>query len=202
MEKTGWKPTKLPDKELIKKARNGEQEAFFALVEKYRKGLLAYIREYLSGIKGEDRGVETAEQPQDICQETFQKAFLHIKEYNPDYEFSTWLFNIGRNTAIDCSRKRRTPPGTGLSPEMDSVLAASQKITGDSPEDKMISNQEYESLIRHIGNLGPLYREVAQLRFIHEFAYEEIAKELELPLNTVRTRLKRAKELLLKKWKN
>lgn len=198
MERTGWKPTETPDRELIERARRGEREAFSVLVCRYEQGLLAHIRRYLSGNEGRQAGQEAAEEPRDLCQETFRKAFLHIGEYNPDYEFSTWLFSIGRNTAIDHSRQRRiAAPGLPAEPGSSSPLPGGEVHL--SPEEQMIGSQQYESLIRHIGSLGPLYREVARLRFIHEYAYEEIARELDLPLNTVRTRIKRAKALLLKK---
>ena len=68
----------------------------------------------------------------------------------------------------------------------------------NSPEDKLISAQEYRSLIEMIESLDEKYREPARLRFIKEYEYNEIAQELNLELNTVKTRLKRAKEILKK----
>ena len=63
----------------------------------------------------------------------------------------------------------------------------------------MISNQEYSILLSHIEELDEKYCNVAKMRFINDLAYEEIAQKLDLPLNTVRTRLKRAKEMLVKR---
>ena len=63
----------------------------------------------------------------------------------------------------------------------------------------MISNQEYSKLLKLIEALDDKYRDIAKMRFIQELAYEEIAQKLDIPLNTVRTRLKRAKETLAKK---
>ena len=186
---------RLTDRELIEMARQGEQKAFTALTERYGKGLLAYIAENLSG---NNVNTESAEEPEDICQEAFNKAFLHIGDYNPKYEFSTWLYNIGRNTAIDHTRKRKLVIEAGLSAEK-AVKIADYGNPKNSPEDKMISNQEYSKLLKLIDELDDKYRDIAKMRFIQELAYEEIAQKLDIPLNTVRTRLKRAKETLAKK---
>lgn len=186
---------KLTDRELVLMAKQGRQQAFTILTERYGKGLLAHIAELLSG---NNNMVEMAEGPEDICQEAFHKAFAHIEDYNPQYEFSTWLYNIGKNTAIDYSRKRKIAIEAGLSTDKAAGIANYGNMK-NSPEDKMISLQEYSILIGHIEELDEKYREIAQMRFINEYAYEEIAQKLDIPLNTVRTRLKRAKEILAKK---
>ncbi|MBE6226060.1 MAG: sigma-70 family RNA polymerase sigma factor [Bacteroidales bacterium] len=186
---------RLTDRELVVLAQNGEQKAFTLLTERYRRGLLGHIAELLSGNWSV---TEMAEGPEDICQETFKKAFLHIDDYNPKYEFSTWLYNIGRNTAIDYSRKRKIAIEAGLSAEK-AVGIINYGNLKNSPEDNMISSQEYSNLLKAIEELNERYREIAKMRFIQEYAYEEIAQKLDIPLNTVRTRLKRAKDILVKK---
>ncbi|MDD4639375.1 MAG: sigma-70 family RNA polymerase sigma factor, partial [Bacteroidales bacterium] len=70
-----------------------------------------------------------------------------------------------------------------------------------SPEEKMISRQTCDQLVNSLKKLGLKYRRVAELRFIHEYAYEEIARELNIPVNTVRTRLNRARKHLIGIWK-
>ena len=186
---------KLTDRELIEMARQGEQKAFTVLTERHGKGLLAFISEHLSGNNAITEG---AEEPEDICQEAFNKAFTHLEDYDPRYEFSTWLYNIGRNTAIDHSRKRKLAIEAGLAAEK-AVKIADYGNPKNSPEDKMISHQEYSKLLKLIEELDSQYRDIAKMRFIQELAYEEIAQKLDIPLNTIRTRLKRAKEILAKK---
>lgn len=178
----------IQDREIIILAQQGKQEAYTVLVEKYQKGLFMYVQEFLSVIKDKDGSIEQAEEPQDICQEAFQKAFHNLDQYNPQYEFSTWLFNIARNIAIDYARKRKIAADVKLS---------QASIADSSPEDKLISAQEYQILIQHIDNLDSKYRNIARMRFIKEYAYDEIALELNLQLNTVKTRIKRAKEQLI-----
>ena len=184
---------KLTDRELVLMAQQGIQKAFTILSERHGRGLLSYIAESLSG-----KTSEMAEEPEDICQEAFNKAFTHIDEYDPKYEFSTWLYNIGKNTAIDYTRKRKIAIEAGLSAEKATGIA-NYGSPKNSPEDKMISNQEYSILLKYIEELDSKYREIAKMRFIQEYAYEEIAQKLNIPLNTIKTRLKRAKESLAKK---
>ncbi len=183
----------LTDRELIKLAQSGEQVAFSILMNRYKNGLLAHIAEHLSGALINE--TEMAEEPEDICMVAFHKAFANIDNYNPDYEFSTWLYNIGKNTAIDYTRKRKLAIEAGFSAEKSDGIA-NYGNPKNSPEDKLISNQEYSILLRFIDELDEKYRGVAKMRFIDEYAYEEIAQKLNLPLNTVRTRVKRAKEQL------
>lgn len=189
--------TKLPDRELVKLALDGKQEAYTILVERYRKGLFMFVQEFLSGIKSNDGRFEQAEEPQDICQEAFQRAFQNLESYNPTYEFSTWIFNIARNISIDCARKRKIAIGAKISNDNAGEIANRGDGIKNSPEDKLISTQEYQKLIMYIDNLDDKYRTIARLRFIKEYAYDEIASELNLQLNTVKTRIKRAKEQLM-----
>lgn len=188
---------KQTDRELINLAIKGHQEAYTALVDKYSTRLTIYISEFLSGARANDNLVEQAEEPKDICQEAFHRAFLKINDYNPQYEFSTWLFNIAKNVAIDYMRKRKIPASGKEIQENGNEAHAIGGSVNNSPEDDMIVAQEYQRLIELIERLDDKYREVAQLRFINEYAYDEIAKELDLQLNTVRTRIKRAKDQLI-----
>ncbi len=189
---------RLTDRELIKLAQEGEQKAFSILMNRYEKGLLAHIVEHIATRVANE--AETAIEPEDICMETFHKAFANISSYNTDYEFSTWLYNIGKNTAIDYSRKRKLAIDAGFSADKSEGIS-NYGTPKNSPEDKLISNQEYSILLQYIEELNEKYRNVAKMRFIDELAYEEIAQKLNMPLNTVRTRLKRAKEQLASKLK-
>lgn len=188
----------LPDKLLINAALEGDQTAYSLLVQKYKEGLTLYVNELVANLKNSEGIIELAEEPQDIVQEAFHKAFQSLDTYSPQYRFSTWLFNIAKNTAIDYARKRKISIGANLSQENLHGLANIGAGIKNSPEDKLISSQEYNTLIGMINSLDEKYRQPAILRFIKEYEYNEIAQELNLELNTVKTRLKRAKELLKK----
>lgn len=193
---------KVTDRELVVLALEGKQEGYTLLLERYRGGLYTFVQEFLSGIQSREPNAEQAEEPQDICQEAFHRAFHNLESYNSNYEFSTWLFNIARNVSIDYLRKQKIHIGKRLSNEHTGELQALESSLRNSPEDKLISAQEYQQLIRMIDNLDEKYREIARMRFIREYAYDEIARETNLQLSTVKTRIKRAKEQLMELIKN
>lgn len=188
--------TEASDAQLVSAALEGDQSAYTLLMERHKDPLRLYVNEFIVHLKNSDGIIELAEEPQDIVQEAFQKAFQALPSYNPQYKFSTWLFNIARNIAIDYGRKRKISIGANITPDNFHSLANIGSGIRNSPEDKMISSQEYRTLIEIISSLDEKYREPAILRFIKEYEYNEIAQELNLELNTVKTRIKRAKELL------
>ena len=190
MEKTGSKLTNLTDAELVSLALEQDQAAFIVLYTRYNSGVKSHISRYVS----------QKEDIEDICLESFQKAFSQIGTYNPDYKFSTWLYRIARNTAFDhISRKDREKsnlPTTSISEqltEMNEIPA-----TMHNPEDEIINQQEYDKWLNNIEKLKDDYKTVAKMNLIDNFGYKEIAEALELPINTVKTRIRRAKALLLK----
>ena len=132
--------------------------------------------------------------------QSFQKAFSQIGTYNPAYRFSTWLYRIARNTAFDHigrkDREKSNLPTTSISEqlaEMNEIPA-----TMHNPEDEIINQQEYDKWIANIDKLKDDYRIVAKMNLIDNFGYKEIADELEIPINTVKTRIRRAKAQLMK----
>ena len=190
MEKTGSKLTNLTDAELVSLALDQNQAAYIVLYTRYDKGVRAHLSRYVS----------QQEDIEDICLESFQKAFSQIGTYNPDYKFSTWLYRIARNTAFDhISRKDREKnnlPTTSISEqisEMNEIPAATH-----NPEDEIINQQEYDKWLANIDRLKDDYRTVAKMNLIDNFGYKEIADELDIPINTVKTRIRRAKAMLLK----
>ena len=186
----------LSNKELIASAIAGDQTAYTLLMQKHKEGLTLYVNELVGTLKNSDGIIELAEEPQDIVQEAFHKAFQALPTYNPQYKFTTWLYNIARNIAIDYARKRKISIGANLTPDNLKDIANIGSGIKNSPEDKLISSQEYRTLIEMIESLDEKYRKPAVLRFLMEYEYNEIAQELNLELNTVKTRIKRAKELL------
>ena len=183
------------EKDIIDKAKNGDSSAFSFLMSKYEKGLSVYVSNLLNEL-GANNISEQAEEPKDICQEAFHKAFQSINYYDPSYEFSTWLFSIAKNLVIDYTRKRKLPVNSSEDSKNQAERINIGRGIKDSPEDLLIMNQEYDRLIENIESLDEKYRTVAELRFIKEYAYDEIATETGLEINTVKTRIRRAKEQL------
>lgn len=189
MGKTGEKRTKLDDTALVNLAMQRDQGAFSLLLEKYRGALMTHILKFVS----------VTEDAEDICQRSFEKAFMNIDRYNAQYAFSTWLYNIAQNEAIDHLRRSRTAIN---SVPISSERVALEVLASSTPEEEFIIDQAVRDLTAGIQNLPESYREVAELRFIRDYAYEDIARELHLPLGTVKTRISRARKLLEKIVRN
>lgn len=190
MERTGSKLTNLSDTELVGMALKQDQGAFIVLYTRYHAGVKSHIARYIS----------QKEDIEDITLESFQKAFSQIGSYNPDYKFSTWLYRIARNTAFDhLSRKDREKnnmPTTSINEEMSEINDIPAAL--HNPEEDIINQQEYDKWLENIEKLKDDYKTVARMNLIDNFGYKEIAEELDIPINTVKTKIRRAKAQLMK----
>ena len=190
MEKTGLKLTDMPDEALAKLAEEQNQAAFIVLYTRYNIGVKSHISRYVS----------QKEDIEDICLESFQKAFSQIDSYNPDYKFSTWLYRIARNTAFDHlskhDREKSHMPTTFINDDIAELREL--PATMHNPEEDIITQQEYDKWLNNIEKLKDDYRTVAKMNLIDNFGYKEISEALEMPINTVKTKIRRAKAMLLK----
>ena len=185
MAKTGSKHTNDEDRRLVELALQQDQGAFTMLLEKYRTPLMMHVLKF----------VPVMEDAEDICQRSFEKAFMNIARYKSQYAFSTWLYNIAQNEAIDHIRRSKA---TINSVPISSEHEALDVLSGTTPEEEFIIDQAVNNLISGIQGLPESYRRVAELRFIRDYAYEDIATALDLPLGTVKTRINRARKMLEK----
>ena len=188
MEKTGLKPID----ELIRRAIIGDGMAFTALWDAYIDALKGYLT---SSMHIYDEFLSD-----DICSRSFEKAFRQINTYDPSKSsFSTWLTTIARNTTLDIlEREKRInkeivslDESSTADSVMDSVI---DQI--DTPLESIIRDEDDSHTRRCIDAIPPLYKEVARKRLVEGRQYKEIAEELGLGLNTVRTRIRRAKDLI------
>lgn len=190
MEATGSKLTKLSDASLAELAAEQNQAAYIVLYTRYNAGVRAHIARYVS----------QKEDIEDICLESFQKAFSQIETYNPEYKFSTWLYRIARNTAFDHlsknDREKTNLPTTSINEDFAELKDI--PATMHNPEEDIINQQEYDKWLNNIEKLKDDYRVVAKMNLIDNFGYKEIAEALDMPLNTVKTKIRRAKNQLLK----
>lgn len=139
---------------------------------------------------------------EDLAQETFIKVLNGIKSYRPEFKFSSWIFKIANNAAIDHLRRRSLDTlsldGSPSAQTAEEVRATSLQLDGggESPLQE-VENRELGSAIeRAIGRLRPEYRSCIILRHVQGYSYEEIADTLELPLGTVKTYIHRARNEL------
>ena len=190
METTGSKLTNLPDEDLVKMAMQQHQTAFIVLYTRYNAGVKSHISRY----------VIQKEEVEDICLESFQKAFSQIHTFNPEFKFSTWLYRIARNTAFDHlsknDREKSYMPMTSINE--DNAELKELTATSHNPEDDIITQQEYDKWLTNIEKLKDDYKMVAKMNLIDNFGYKEIADALDMPINTVKTKIRRAKAQLLK----
>lgn len=180
--------SKETDCELISKALQGRQKAYCKLMNRYKDNIYYYIL----------RMVGNATTANDLTAETFDKAFRNLANYNNNFAFSTWLYKIAHNAAIDVLRQRKSPTlYITYGPEKESSVNEStlQSEILD-PEENMIKQQEEMFIAKQIEEMPPKYRQLIELRYVKEYAYEEIAEELGIPLGTVKTQLHRAKNKL------
>lgn len=176
--------------DLVRQAVAGDGRAFTSLWDEN----IAAVKQYLLGNfhQMDDFLLD------DICSRSFEKAFRTIDTYDAaKAQFRTWLTTIARNTAIDVLQKERR-----MGENVQSIDGETQQIVNttpdimDSPIDVIIKNENQEKMEAGIEGLPDLYRDIAKMRLIDGMQYEEIAEKLEIPLNTVRTRIRRAKDQL------
>ena len=190
MEATGSKLINLPDIDLVKLAIDQNQAAYIVLYTRYNAGVKSHISRYVS----------QKEDIEDISLESFQKAFSQIGSYNPEYKFSTWLYRIARNTAFDHlskhDREKTNMPTTSINEDIAELKE--RPATMHNPEEDIINQQEYDKWLTNIEKLKEDYKVVAKMNLIDNFGYKEIADALDMPINTVKTKIRRAKAQLLK----
>ena len=177
------------DDEWLDGARNGDQKAYTALLEKYRKSVYYLILKI----------VRSPEDAEDLMIESFSKAFDHLDQYSHDYAFSTWLFKITSNTCIDFLRKKKMEK-VSLENDEGKVFDNLEFITGTNPELDLIKSQRIDKLQHAVNSMDDIFSRVIALRYFKEYSYEEISEELGIPIGTIKVQLHRAKKLLQNKF--
>ena len=184
------------DEELIKRCAKGEREAFNRLVLKYQKKVFSVAYRF----------VGDAEEANDLAQEIFMAAYQNLKNFRGDSKFSTWLFQIATNRGKNRFKylKRRGFFTNKGSTETDEEGDYSQRAFADhsaGPEELLSSNQVRKAVREAIDELEPDHKEIVILRDVEGFSYEEIARMLNLPEGTTKSRLHRARMVVKEKLK-
>ena len=180
------------DQDVVALAREGREAAYQELIRRYERPVFALIYRMV-------RDRETAE---DLAQETFIKVLNAIGTYRPEFKFSSWVFKIANNTAIDHLRRKEldtlslegSPHAT--TPEGVEATALQVSANEESPLETVEAIELGGEIERAIGQLRPEYRSCILLRHVEGRAYEEIAEMLDLPLGTVKTYIHRARHEL------
>ncbi len=182
-------PRSPTDEELVRSVLAGDRERFGDLVERYQGRLVNYLF----------RLVRNLDEAHDLAQEVFVRVYQALDRFDPQYRFSTWLFRVAQNAAIDVIRKRRFRLVPLSRPDEDGG-EGTWEIELEAPGAgalETLEGRERDQRVRvAIDALPWEYRELILLRHYGELAYEEIAEAKGMPLGTVKNKLFRARQML------
>jgi RNA polymerase sigma-70 factor (ECF subfamily) len=176
------------ERELIRKAKQGNLYSFERLVKKYQKKMygLAF------------RMTKNHDSADDLAQETFVKAFTSIKSFREDYSFYPWIFKICMNLSINYLKRKKFMVSES---ELEPYKLEDKEATGD-PMSQLMRDELMDKIERSIHKLPPPFKAVFILKVYEELSYEQIAKSLNISVGTVMSRLFRAREKLQKSLKD
>jgi RNA polymerase sigma factor (sigma-70 family) len=175
------------DVTLVRRTLAGDQDAFTALVEKYKDPVynVAY------------RMLGNATEAEDVAQEAFVRAYTQLRTYKDTHRFSTWLLSIASHLSIDQLRRRRF-----LALPLDNVPFLEWIADlGTGPEQAAVQGETSDEMQQLLQRIPLKYRLVLVLRYWHDLSYEEIANALHLTPALVKARLHRARELVARQMK-
>lgn len=182
----------ITDQEVVALARAGKEAAYRELLRRYERPVFSLIY----------RMVRDRELAEDLAQESFVKVLNALDSYQPEYKFSSWIFKIANNAAIDHLRRREIvtlsldgAPGARTADEVEAT-ALQAVDRSESALDELEAKELGTSIEQAIARLRPEYRACILLRHVEGRAYEEIAATLNLPLGTVKTHIHRARHEL------
>jgi len=179
----------LSDQEIVALARGGREAAYRELIRRYERPVFSLIYRMVR-----DRALA-----EDLSQDTFVKVLNALDSYRPEYKFSSWIFKIANNVAIDQLRRRELNT-LSLDGAPDARTAEDIEATALQATDRAetplaeLESRELGALIEEaVARLRPEYRSCILLRHVEGRSYEEIAETLDLPLGTVKTYIHRAR---------
>ena len=176
----------LADYELVQSAVAGREASFEELVRRYQRPIAAYVY----------RMVGDYDSALDLTQEVFIKVYNSLSRYRSEFKFSTWIYKIAHNAAIDHLRRHAVREQTlsgSVEGERREVAIESRRLTPEQESERKERRTEIESVVQL---LQSSYRELIVLRHSHDLSYDEIAEVTGLPLGTVKNRLFRAREAM------
>ncbi len=180
-----------PDEELVAEVLAGDRDRFGDLVERYQGRLVNYLYRLLRNL----------DEAHELAQEVFLKVYQALDRYDPRYRFSTWLFRVAQNAAIDQIRRRRLKLVPIHRQEEGDEEGRDWDLPGPErgPYRHLRNRERGEAIQQAIDALPWEYRELIVLRHYGELSYEEIAGVKEMPLGTVKNKLFRGRQMLKEK---
>ena len=179
---------------LIEQCLKGQQSSFSELIDEYKNMVFSLSYKMTNSL----------EDAEDISQEVFIRVYKSMYNFNPNYKFSTWLYQITLNICRDRFRKGKIPSvslDTPLNKDDQKDLRSIIPDNQNNPEDIIMGVEQTNFINDLITSLPLKYREVIILRHLKDLSYDEMSKILNISLGSVKTRLFRARELLKNKLK-
>jgi RNA polymerase sigma-70 factor (ECF subfamily) len=170
---------KYSDEELVRLVQDGEVFAFEQLVKRYQQKLLGFVYHMIRDVHAAD----------DIVQEAFINLYKTIDRVDSSKKFSAYVFSIARNTTISHIRKNKKDI------PLDDILASNEE---ESLYAQIVQAEQAHTIEGALAKIPVHYQKVIRLYYFEDLSYEEVSKKLSLPVNTIRTHLRRGKELLRK----
>jgi RNA polymerase sigma-70 factor (ECF subfamily) len=190
--------TKLSDGELLDRSAAGVEGAFREIVNRYKNGLYAFLRNFLNRQDAID----------DVFQETFLQLFTSSESFDPTRPLRPWLYTIAANKAKDALRKmqRTAAVPIGTMTESDEMSFGDMLNVLGSEEERPfegIERDEIASNVRRVvSNMPDNLREILVLAYFNKFSYKQMAQVLSIPIGTVKSRLHTAVGRFAKDWKS
>ena len=182
------------DQQLVERAQRGDKRAFELLVEKYQRKLARLL----------SRLIRDPNEVEDVTQEAFIKAYRALPSFRGDSAFYTWLYRIGINTAKNylVAMGRRAPTWTEVEAEEAEGLEGGELLRDiNTPESLLLTKEIGDTVNAAIEALPEELRSAIQLRELEGMSYDEIAKLMDCPIGTVRSRIFRAREAIAERLK-
>ncbi|HEV8591369.1 MAG TPA: sigma-70 family RNA polymerase sigma factor [Pyrinomonadaceae bacterium] len=174
------------DVELIADAIGGREDRFEELVRRYQRPIIGYVFRMLGDY----------EASLDVSQDVFIKVYNSLTRYSSEYKFSTWLYRIAHNAAIDHLRRNSVSPQSIETENADGTYQLQIESPLPNPEQDRERSEWRTEIEAVVKCLPAAYRELILLRHAQDLSYDEIAEVTQLPLGTVKNRLFRAREMM------
>lgn len=173
----------MTDEELIQKHRSGDTEAFPELMKRWIAPVFRFVRPY----------AETDDVAEDIVQDSFIKAWKHLRRFDDAQRWKPWIFAIARNCALDHIKKKRPTLFSSLDTD-DEGISFSETLEDAAPlaAELFERSEDVRALAAALGSLRPVYASVLMLHYHQELTFEEIAAIMAVPMNTVKSWHRRA----------
>lgn len=180
------------DKELllIKESIEGNEDSFSEIVNIYKNYVFAII---LSFIKDYD-------EVENVAQEVFLQIYVSLPSYDNN-NFKAWISRITSNKSIDWIRKKKSKFKEELLEDSQTIIDIVGVDQKDNPEILLVEKENKETLFRTLNGLPDIYREVIEDFYFKEKSYEQIAKDKDVTVKTIASRLYRGKNMLKEKWR-